>query len=86
MANLVLMFLYTISAIGFMVQMFYVTQELMAPSFSDMELKREKLGLNQFLTSPIQNTHFHPITPKLGGHTYKNCHEMNNLNLLFRKH
>ena len=48
MANLVLMFLYTISAIGFMVQMFYVTEELMAPSFSDMELKHEKLGLKEY--------------------------------------
>ena len=47
MADLVLVFLYTISAIGFMVQMFYVTQELMAPSFSDMELKREMLGLKE---------------------------------------
>ena len=45
MANLVLMFLYTISAIGFMAQMFFVTNELMAPSYSDIVLKREKLGL-----------------------------------------
>ena len=47
MAKLVLMFLYTISAIGFMAQMFFVTNELMAPSFSDIVLKREKLGLEE---------------------------------------
>ena len=44
--NIILMVLiYTLSAIGFLAQMFYVTEELMAPSFSDIEIKQEKLGL-----------------------------------------
>ena len=36
--------IYTISGIGFLAQMYYVTTELMAPSFSDIEIKEEKLG------------------------------------------
>ena len=48
MANVILMIIiYTISAIGFLVQMFYVTNELIAPSFSDIEIKQEKLGLKK---------------------------------------
>ena len=43
--NIILMVLiYTLSAIGFLAQMFYVTEELMAPSFSDIEIIQEKLG------------------------------------------
>ena len=45
MANVIKIIIYTISAIGFLTQMFYVTEELMAPSFSDIEIKQEKLGL-----------------------------------------
>ena len=48
MANIFLLVIYTISAIGFLVQMYYVTMELMAPSFSDIEMKQEKLGLKEF--------------------------------------
>ena len=48
MANVILMIIiYTISAIGFLTQMFYVTNGLMAPSFSDIEIKQEKLGLKE---------------------------------------
>ena len=44
--NIILMIIiYTISGIGFLAQMFYVTKELIDPSFSDIEIKQEKLGL-----------------------------------------
>ena len=45
MANLFLMIIYTFCGIGFLVQMYFVTQALRAPSFSDMEMKLQKLGL-----------------------------------------
>ena len=48
MANIFLLGIYAISAIGFLVQMYYVSEELMTPSFSDIEMKREKLGLEKF--------------------------------------
>ena len=48
MANIFLLGIYAISAIGFLVQMYYVSEELMTPSFSDIEMKREKLGLKEF--------------------------------------
>ena len=47
MANVIKIIIYTISAIGFLTQMYYVTEELMAPSFSDIEIKQEKLGLKK---------------------------------------
>ena len=45
MANVIKIIIYMISAIGFLTQMFYVAEDLMAPSFSDIEIKQEKLGL-----------------------------------------
>ena len=48
MANLILMIIiYTFSAIGFLTQMVYVIEGLMTPSFSDIEIKQEKLGLKK---------------------------------------
>ena len=48
MANIFLMIIYTISAIGFVVQMFYVTEALRAPSFSDVDMVQQKLGLQEY--------------------------------------
>ena len=48
MANIFLLGIYAICAIGFLVQMYFVTEELMTPSFSDIGMEREKLGLKEF--------------------------------------
>ena len=45
MTNIITLSLYIISAAGFIVQMYYVINGLMAPSFSITEVKHEKLGL-----------------------------------------
>ena len=81
MANIFLLGIYAISAIGFLVQMYYVSEELMTPSFSDIEMKREKLGLKEFhrkyqvqILSPftqsqIQNGKIRIWTMKVGRRT-----------------
>ena len=58
--------IYTISAIGFLAQMYYVTEELMAPSFSDIEIKQEKLGEKEcnILNKP-ESQFLIPIIPKI---------------------